>query len=93
MCRECRNENEITVFRLSAVGGRSEAVKLIERSNLRHLRQIENILTIIEIIRLISHLTDIIRWSCVITTLIKFQKVSYNAYNIFVKILHGISCI
>lgn len=60
MCRECRNENEITVFPLSAVGGRNEAVKLIERSNLRHLRQTESILTIIEIIRLISHLTDII---------------------------------
>lgn len=64
MCRECRNENEITVFRLSAVGGRSEAVKLIERSNLLHLRQTESILTLIEtsrhIIRLISHLTDII---------------------------------
>lgn len=52
------------MFRLSAVGGRSEAVKLIERLNLRHLRQTESVLTLIEtshhIIRLISHLTDII---------------------------------
>lgn len=52
------------MFRLSAVGGRSEAVKLIERSNLRHLRQTESILILIEtfhdIFKLISHLTDII---------------------------------